>query len=398
MLNTMPLRDITVLDVSTALAGPYAAALLGGLGARVLKVEKPRRGDLMRFTDRYVTGESGYFLGVNPFKEGLTVDMRVFEGQEIIRRLISKVDVIIENFRSGVMDGWHLGASELRNINERLVYCSVNSYSTHGEMANEGGNDITVQGYSGIMDLTGDAEGPPAKAGAPVVDVAASFCAVIGILAALQERAKSGEGGVVETSLIEAAYALMPNYVTSVLNSDVEFHRLGSGHPQLVPYQAFKTRDNCYAIVGAFHRESWRGLCRSLGLEEIEDDARFRENWDRIRNREALNEIIRERVGRVTRSELLRACRKCGVPAAPVLSLRESLELFTSGIDDLECVAEHSGIEGLRMLRPPVRFDGRRRSVGMRGAPLLGETGDEILTGVGYSREEIEALRVEGVI
>ena len=256
------LSGLKILDLGSALAAPFSAMLLGELGASVIKVEKPGRGDLIRFTDDYVgKGESGYFLGINRGKEGITADIRTAVGQKIIRALVLDCDVLVENFRSHRMEEWGLSYEQLKEINPRLIYCSVSAFGNAKGMEEDGGNDIIGQAYSGLLDVTGEPDSGPSKTGTPVVDASAAMLSTIGILAALHKRASTGVGEHIQVSLLEAAYALMPNYVVSVLNGEPNYTRQGSGHPQLVPYQAFPTKDGSYIVVGAFHRASWRQLC-----------------------------------------------------------------------------------------------------------------------------------------
>ncbi len=379
------------------MAGPYCATLLADLGAMVIKVEKPRRGDLIRFTDTYVRGQSGYFLGINRGKKGLTVDLRTREGQRIIQQLAGRVDVLIENFRPGMMDTWSLGYSHLSDTNAGLIYCSMSAFGDASD-ADATGNDITLQAYSGLMDLTGYSDGPPAKVGAPVIDAATSLLGAVGILTALYRRTQTGRGEHLSLSLLEAAYALMPNFLTSELNGDVHFQRLGSGHPQLVPYQAFLAADGKYVVVGAFHRASWQKLCRALGREDLLEDDRFRENWDRLANREALIPLLQAEIQKRPSEEWLSIFREADIPASPVLALHESLALFRHRIDDLCTVVRHQALGELTTLRPPVRFSQDPPPAVTQAAPALGQDTDAILASLGYTEAEIEDLRRRGIV
>ena len=383
------LRGIKVLDLGSALAAPFAAMLLGELGAEVIKVEKPGRGDLIRFTDDYVgKGESGYFLGINRGKEGVTADIRTPVGQKIIRTLAAGCDVLVENFRSHRMAEWGLSYEQLRELNPRLVYCSVSAFGDAKGMEEDGGNDIIGQAYSGILDVTGEAGRGPSKTGTPVVDASAAMLSTIGILAALRRRDATGEGEHVQVSLLEAAYALMPNYVVSVLNGEPNYTRQGSGHPQLVPYQAFETADGRHVVVGAFHRASWRQLCTALDREDLVADARFKENWDRVKNREALVAILEPLFRTRTREEWLARFATHEVISAPVLSIKESMNFFDKRVEGLVIETEHSKLGKLRELRAPIRFSSGTHTV-RRAAPALGQDTRERLVKAGFTPEEI---------
>ena len=392
------LTGLKVLDLGSALAAPFAAMLLGELGAEVIKVEKPGRGDLIRFTDDYVgKGESGYFLGINRGKEGITADIRTPVGQKIVRALAANCDVLVENFRSHRMTEWGLGYEQMREINPRLIYCSVSAFGNARGMEEDGGNDIIGQAYSGMMDVTGEPGAGPSKTGTPVVDASAAMLSTIGILAALHKRAATGVGEHVQVSLLEAAYALMPNYVVSVLNGEPNYARQGSGHPQLVPYQAFPTKDNSYVVVGAFHRASWQQLCKALEREDLTADPRFQENWNRVKNREALIAILEPEFMRMTRDEWLERFTSQEVMAAPVLSIKESMAFFDKRTDGLIIETQHAKLGTLREVRAPIRFSSDTRPV-LRAAPTLGQHTHERLRKTGFSEDEIGEWKQQKLI
>ena len=392
------LVGLKVLDLGSALAAPFAAMLLGELGAEVIKVEKPGRGDLIRFTDDYVgKGESGYFLGINRGKEGITADIRTPVGQKIIRALAAQCDVLVENFRSHRMAEWGLGYEQLREINPRLIYCSVSAFGNARGMEEDGGNDIIGQAFSGLLDVTGEPESGPSKTGTPVVDASAAMLSTIGILAALHRRAATGVGEHVQVSLLEAAYALMPNYVVSVLNGEPNYTRQGSGHPQLVPYQAFPTADGSYVVVGAFHRASWRQLCAALGREDLVGDERFKENWDRVKNRKALIPILEAVFLTRSRQQWLDHFTAYEVMAAPVLSIKDSMAYFAQRMDGLIIETEQAKLGKLREVRAPITFSSNPPAV-RRAAPTLGQHTTERLRKTGFSAEEIEGWKAQGLV
>jgi crotonobetainyl-CoA:carnitine CoA-transferase CaiB-like acyl-CoA transferase len=391
------LNGIRVLEIGTALAGPYSATLLSDLGADVVKLEKPKRGDLIRFTDDYVRGESGYFLGINRGKQGLTADVRTLEGQGIVKKMAAEFDVIIENFRGGRMAEWGLGYDVLSEINPRLVYCSLSAFGSAREYERESGNDVVLASYSGILDLTGDPDGAPAKPGAPFIDVVGSCLATIGILAALMERTQSGRGRHVKTSLLDASFAAMPNFMVSVLNGNPDFRRLGSGHPQLVPYQAFECADGRYVVVGAFHRKSWRQLCAALDREDLTTDPRFLENWHRVENRDTLIPIVQTEIKKRDAWEWVEIFRRVDIPVAPVLTLKESVSYFAERLPGLVIDVQHDTLGPVAMLRPPWQFDPPIANP-TRAAPVLGADSDALLSQFGYDRAAIDDLRDRGLI
>ena len=392
------LSGLRVLDLGSALAAPFSAMLLGDMGAEVIKIEKPGRGDLIRATDDYVgQGESGYFLGINRGKEGLAVDIRKPAGQEIVRALAAECDILIENFRSHRMAAWGLGYEDLQKVNPRLIYCSISAFGGAKGFEEVGGNDIIGQAYSGSRDVTGDPDSAPSKAGTPIVDASGAMLATIGILSALHKRTQTGAGSHVQISLLEAAYALMPNYVVSVLNGEPNYTRQGSGHPQLVPYQAFKTADGKYIVVGAFHRASWRELCTAIQREDLLADPKFKDNWDRVKHRKELVGILQTELLRRASDEWIKLFAERNVLAAPVLSIKESLTTFEKLIDGLVVTTEHSKLGKLKEVRCPITFDSKPSSQS-RAAPTLGEHTLERLRKLGYADETLQRLRAEKII
>lgn len=371
--------------------------LMADLGATVVKVEKVKRGDLIRFTDHMVRGKSGYFLGINRGKRGITLDLRTPEGQEIARGMCRSADVLLENFRPGMMDGWGLSYDDIRAVKPDIIYCSVSAFGGTKGFETESGNDIIAQAYSGLMAMTGDTDGAPAKAGTPVTDVAASCMALVAILAALLRKQATGEGARLRTSLLDASYALMPNYTASVLNGTPKFRRQGSGHPQLAPYEAYTAGDGKYLVIGAFHNESWRRLCQALGRPDLENDPRIADNTVRVKNRKELAGIINAALAPRPAAEWLEILREHDVPVAPVLEMEESIQFFTERNPALYADGIPSEAGDLRMLRAPFEIDGERPFHPL-GAPALGEHTDEVLIEEGYTQEQIDGFRERQVI
>lgn len=323
-----PLAGVTVLDLSTAFAAPYGTALLADLGARVIKVERPDGGDITRHGDRSLEGESGYFIGVNHGKEGLTLDLKKSAGQQVVRRLVPQIDVLVENFRPGLMDSWGLGYEALRALRRDLLYCSLTAYGDARSIADRTGNDMTVQAYSGLMDLTGESDGPPQRAGVPVVDAAGGFNTAIAILGALYRRHSTGRGEHIEVNLLQAAYSLMPNLTATVLNSDAEYYRLGTWHPQFAPCEVFRCGDGGYVSLCVIHDRAWRALCDAIDRPELQGDPRFQDNLSRVENRRVLRGLLEAELASRPRDEWVDRLEEADVTVAPLLSLRESLDRF----------------------------------------------------------------------
>lgn len=389
-------RGLRVLDFGSALAAPYVGMFLADLGAEVIKFEKPRRGDLIRFTDSYLNGESGYFAGINRGKRSVTLDLRREAGQAIALQVCASADVVLENFRPGMMDAWGLSYARVAERKRDIIYCSVSGFGDTKGFEARTSNDIVAQAYAGIMAMTGEADGPPAKAGVPLVDVMAASMATVAVISALYRRSQSGEGAHIKTSLIEAAFALMPNFSASVLNGNPTFRRLGSGHPQLAPYEAFRTLDKRYVVVGAFHQESWRRLCEALEMLHLLDDQRFSDNRARVGERDALREIVAGAIGLRSLDEWLHRFELFDVPASPVLEVEEAVSFFVQRNEGLVCDVE-SWAGSLTMMGAPYTIDGARPSSPL-GPPALGDATEEILNEVGISAEEMLALRKNGIV
>jgi crotonobetainyl-CoA:carnitine CoA-transferase CaiB-like acyl-CoA transferase len=383
------LSGLKVLDLGTALAAPYSAMLMADLGAEVIKIEKPRRGDMIRATDSYVRGESGYFLGINRGKDSVTVDIRKPEGRDIIRKLVVDTDILLENFRVPRMVEWGLSYEDLSAINPGLIYCSVTAFGDMPGFEQTGGNDIIAQAYSGMMDLTGNPDREPSRTGSPVVDVSGGMLATIGILSALHKRSQTGKGAHIRISLLEASYALMPNYVVSVLNGDPNFVRAGSGHPQIAPYQAFMTGDGRYVVVGAFHNTSWKAFCEVIGRPDLVDEPRFKTNSDRVINRDELTKILQADLLKRPSTEWVKMFEKHEILAAPVLNLKDSFATFSKLNGKLIAAAQHDKLGSIDMLRLPISIDSATPEV-TRGAPVLGQHTNQRLLEAGYSQEQID--------
>jgi crotonobetainyl-CoA:carnitine CoA-transferase CaiB-like acyl-CoA transferase len=337
-------------------------------------------------------------MGINRGKRGLTADLRTHAGQEIVRRLVPHVDVLIENYRPGMMQKWGLGYAEMRELNPRLIYVSVSAYGDARSFEGAIGNDMTVAGYSGLMAMTGEPDGAPQRLGAPFVDAAGAMEATIGTLAALRQRDKSGLGEHVSVSLIESAFATMPNYVASVLNSEAVFQRTGTGHPRFSPYRAFRCKGDQWLVVGTFHNRSWVSLCQAVGRPDLLTDTRFVENWDRVLNRTVLHDVLEGVLAQQPRDEWVEIFARHDVPCAPVLEVREALEKFDGALPGFSHPVPHQDIGSVRIIGPAFRFERNPIQPVSQAAPALGADNEVILSELGYSLEDIAQMRAEGVI
>ena len=371
----LPLEGLRVLDLSRVLAGPYATMALADLGADVVKVEHPERGDDTRhWGPPFVGGESAYFLSVNRNKRSVGVDLKTDEGLERIKRLSAEADVVIENWKRGALEGMGLGYESLREENPDLVYCSITGFGP-GPDEDRPGYDFLVQARAGIMGITGfpEPEGQPTKVGVAIADIVCGLHASTAILAALRHRSETGEGCRIEVPLFESTLSWLANRGQEFLVSGEDKGRLGNGHPSIVPYQTFDASDRQIAVAVGNDAQFGR-LCEAVGLPELADDERYATNPDRVANREDLVTALQERFLESSADEWVEKIRAAGVPCGPVNSLSDVFEdghVLGSGI--LQEV-EHPAAGPLRMLASPILVDGGRLPVRLP-PPTLGQHG-----------------------
>jgi crotonobetainyl-CoA:carnitine CoA-transferase CaiB-like acyl-CoA transferase len=371
-----PLAGIRVLDLSRVLAGPLATMILGDLGADVLKVERPETGDDTRHWGPPFAGDdAAYYLSLNRNKRSIAVDLKAPGGIERVRRLAGDADVVIENFRPGLMEELGLGLESLRVRDPRLITCSLTGFGDDvAESASRPGYDIIVQALSGLMSVTGPRGGEPTKAGVALLDVITGLDAAIGILAALHERERTGRGRQVSVALFDASVAAMVNQAANFLVGDVVPRAMGSEHPNIVPYQAFDAADRPF-IVAAGNDRLFARTCEVVGHPEWASDERFTSNEARVRHRDDLIGLLAKEFAGRTSDEWLDALTAASVPCAPIRGMDE---VFASpeGASLIQEVADRARGGILRSVADPIRFDGQRLPI-RRPPPLLDEHGTE---------------------
>jgi crotonobetainyl-CoA:carnitine CoA-transferase CaiB-like acyl-CoA transferase len=372
-----PLSGVRVLDLSRVLAGPLATMTLGDLGADVVKVERPGEGDDTRHWGPPFAGDdAAYFLSLNRNKRSVAIDLKAPEGAEAVRRLAARSDVLIENFRPGLMRDLGLSLEDLRAANPRLVTCSLTAFGDDApEAASRPGYDIIVQALSGLMSITGERDGEPTKAGVALLDVVTGLYATIGILAALQERERSGVGRHVSVSLFDASVAAMVNQAANFLIGGTVPVAMGSQHPNIVPYQAFHASDRPFILAGGNDR-IFRRTCEVVGHPEWADDARFATNQARVAHRDELVEILAAVFAERPARLWLEALASASVPSSPIRSMDEVFAA-PEGASLIQTVEDEARGTTLRLVADPIRFDGERLPV-RRPPPTLGAHGDEV--------------------
>ena len=393
-----PLAGTRVVDLTRILAGPLCTMMLGDMGAEVIKIEPPDKGDDTRgWGPPFVAGEAAYFLGVNRNKRSLTLNMAVPAGQKILAGLVEKADVLIDNFRIGTLEKWGFTDAWFEQHAPRLVRCSITGYGSTGPKAALPGYDFILQAESGLMSICGEPDGGPTKYGVAIVDVCTGMLASNSILAALNARHRTGKGQKVELSLYETSLAMLINVASNYLTAGRNAGRFGNGHPSIVPYTTYQAADAMVAI-GIGNERQFGRVAEVLGHPEWAKDPRFTSNRARVENRDVIDGFINEALSHDDADAWLDKLKAVGVPSGRINSVADALDdPHTTARDMIETV-EHSTIGALKMLGIPFKFSDTACSV-RRAPPTLGQHNDEILKGeLGLDEKAIAELRQAKVI
>lgn len=395
--NDPPLKGLKVLDLSRVLAGPFCSMYLSDLGADVIKVEMPKTGDDTRGYPPFVNGVSSYYLSLNRGKKSITIDLKSSEGVKIVHQLASKCDILLENFRPGVTERLKVDYKTLREINPRIIYCSISSFGQTGPYALWPGYDLIIQGMSGLMGITGEKDGAPMRVGVAVEDINAGLHGVISILAALRVRDSIGEGQYIDLGMLDAGASWMTYVAGNYFATGEVPERMGTAHPSIVPYQAFKTGDNKYILIAAGNDRLFNMLCETLDMEHLTKDPDFATNDNRVTNRVKLIETLQSAFMNKNRDEWLRLLREKGFPCAPVYSIDEVFSDPQIRHRNMLVEMDHPIAGRIKQIGTPFNFS--ISSTGLaKCPPVLGEHSDEILKDLGYSENSISELREKGVI
>jgi crotonobetainyl-CoA:carnitine CoA-transferase CaiB-like acyl-CoA transferase len=392
-----PLNGIKVIELAQIMAGPTCGMLLADMGADVIKVEKLPGGDDTRsYTEPSINGESAAFMILNRNKRGVAVNLKTAGGLEVVKKLLADADVVTENYRKGTLEKLGLGYDVLQALNPRLIYCAVSGYGRTGPYADKGGFDLIAQGFAGIMSITGEPGGPPAKSGTSIADINAGILAALGIVSALVARSTTGKGQMVETSLMEAAiqqtYWQAAIYFATGQNSGPT----GSAHILTAPYQAFPTKEG-WINVGGANQSNWERIVKVIGRPELAQDPRFLTNGDRMKNLAALTPLIAERLEKRPSADWIREFEAAGVPVGPVNKIGDMLADEQVRARDMVVEVDHARAGRVKALGHPIKFSGTPGEV-KRAAPLLGQHTREVLGELGYSAARIDELVGEGAI
>ncbi len=410
---------VRVCDLSTVLAGPYCTMLLADLGAEVIKVEPPDGDPTRRYGPPYAgapeptgtypsgdprgdpdyPGESGYYLAINRNKRGVRLDLKQAGAREVLRRILERSDVLVENQRSGRLDRLGFPDEELERINPRLVRLSITGYGPSGPEAGKPGFDFIIQAASGLMSITGqpdEAGGEPTKVGVAVADLTTGMLGAVAVLAALREAERTGRGQRIDLSLLESSVAWLINQAANHLVGGTVPGRLGNRHPNITPYETFPTADGQIAVAVGSERQ-WQRFCEALGAPGLATDPRFATNGERVRERDALRDLLVSRFVARPSAEWLEVLSASDVPCGPV---RDVAEVFADPqvlAREMVATVEHPTVGELRLTGIPFKFAATPGSI-RRPPPLLGQHTDEVLTELGFSAMDIERLRASGSV
>lgn len=390
-----PLQGIRVIDASRVLAAPFAASMLADLGAEVIHLEHPTQLEELRTWQPVVNGVSASHFALNHSKLGVAVDIAHPEGQAILRRLLKTSDVFIENYRPGTLERFGLGRDRLEEVNPRLVHCSVRAFARGCAAETLPGYEASVQAYTGIMDITGEADGDPARCGPSVIDLGTGLSAVVAITSALIQRERTGRGSYVEPSLIRTAAHFMSYQISSYFMGGVRPQRRGSSHAALVPYRVFNCSDGPL-FIAAGNDKLWPLLMQALGLADEAGNVPFPRLAERLAHRADVDRMVADAVGKLPREQLLATFRAKGIPAAPVNTLAEFVDdetLYSARVLEKMDVPEGGSttlpgpLFGASFLRPQ-----------RRPAPHIGQHTSAVLSGIGFDDETLTRLRADGII
>jgi len=392
-----PLDGLTILDFTRVLAGPYCTMQLADLGARVIKIEQPGRGDDTRaWGPPFVGGESAYFLSINRNKESVALDLKHSRARGILDALVARADVVVENFRPGTMERLGLGYDTLAATHSRIVYCSISGFGQTGPRRAEAGYDAMMQAEAGLMSITGAADGPPFRLGVAIGDIATGMFAVQGILAALYARERSQRGQRVDIAMLDAVTALLTYQASIAFATGDTPRRMGNRHPSIAPYDTFTAADGEF-VLSVGNDDQFRRLAGILRRPELGIDPQYASNADRVRHYDALRDTLSRLFSAWARADLLAALTAAGVPCSAVRSVTEALQDPQLSAREMIVPLEHVSAGGIRVLGSPLKLSETPASV-RTPPPALGQHTDAVLREIGMSDSDIASLRAARAI
>jgi crotonobetainyl-CoA:carnitine CoA-transferase CaiB-like acyl-CoA transferase len=393
----LPLDGLIVADLTQNVAGPFCTQILGDMGADVVKIERPGRGDDARaWAPPYWGAESATFMSMNRNKRSLALDLKRAGGLEVLRRLIGRCDVFVQSLRAGVIEELGLDFAGARGLNPRLVYCAITGFGTRGPLRRLPGYDPLMQAYGGLMSVNGHPGQEPARVGTSIVDMGTGMWAALGIVAALRQRDVTGKAVEVTTALFDTALMWVCYHAMGYFGSGEVPHPQGSGTAMIAPYQAFPTADG-YVMIAAGSDALFVRLTQALGAPSLAEDDRFGDNPSRVRNRVALVDALSALTRTMKTTEIVELLRTAGVPSAPILTVDAVMQEPQTHESGMVVAAPHPRLPDYRSVGLPIQWDGRRPDV-RRVPPALGEHSGDVLTWLGYTLDDVRSLRAQGVI
>jgi len=393
----LALEGLLVVDLTQNVAGPFCTQILGDMGAEVVKVERPGRGDDARaWAPPFWGDESATFMAFNRNKRSLCLDLKRDGGLEVLRRLVARADVFVQSLRPGAIAELGLDYPKASALNPKVVYCSITAFGTRGPLAALPGYDPLMQAYGGLMSVNGHPGQEPARVGTSIVDMGTGMWAALGILAGLRQRDATGRAVEVTTALYETALMWVSYHLMSYLGSGEVPQPQGSGTAMIAPYQAFPTADG-YVMIGAASDALFQRLATALEAPALGGDPRFADNPSRVRHREALVEAVAALTRARKTDELLERLRAAGVPSAPIFTMDQVVQAPQTAASGMLVGAAHPRLPDYRSVGLPIQWDGRRPGV-RRVPPRLGEHSADVLTALGYTLDDVRALKMQGLI
>ncbi|MBO1578261.1 CaiB/BaiF CoA-transferase family protein [Bacillus sp. XF8] len=386
------LQGIKIIDLSRVLAGPFCTMILGDLGAEVIKVENVGNGDDTRgWGPPFAGGESAYFLCANRNKESITLNLKSEMGKDVLKKLVSHADIVVQNFKPGTLERMGLGYEVLQEVKEDIILASISGFGQKGPASYLPGYDYMIQAMSGLMSITGGRDEEPAKVGVAISDVLTGLFTCIGILAALQHRNRTGEGQEIDISLFDSQLAALVNVASNYLCTGELPERLGNQHPNIVPYQVFKAEDGDL-VVAVGNDEQFYKFCVLLGRQDLSSLERYKTNAGRLQYKDELVNIIANEMKKKKKEEWKQLLDEAGIPNGPILNVKEALETEQAVARDMTIHMEHPTIENLKLVGSPLNLT--KTPVQMqKHPPLHGEHTEQILRNLGYSQESIMEMK-----
>ena len=393
--DRQPLSGIKIIDATSVLTGPYCTMLLGDMGAEVIKIE-PLEGDMIRNGPPFINGESAYFLYTNRNKKGITLNLKTDEGRDILLKLVEDADIFVENFKPQTKGKLRIDYPTLKEINPKLIYCSISGFGQTGPWSDRPGFDQIAQGMSGLMSVTGSPESGPTRVGVAIGDSIAGIFAAYGILAALFERNKSGKGQYVETSLLEGLMAVLGVQAAKYFGTGETPLPQGNDHAAFAPYGTYTTKDG-YMNISTVSERMWRSLCKRLEMDDLPDRSKFRTNAERVKNKEALRQIIESHLAHKTTEEWVEILNEYGIACGPIYTIDQVFKSAHILHRKMLLETEHASAGKIDLIGFPVKMSNTPCKINWP-PPYLSQHTDEVLKGLNYSEEEIKELKQKGVV